>query len=77
MWLPTGHLEGYRELRGGSPREVKELFEEMIQGQDYFLVTLLNQFNNQPGLERLLYENYPIFAQGDGYIIFDLHKPIR
>ncbi len=77
VWLPTGHLEGYRELRGGSPREVKELFEEMIQGQDYFLVTLLNQFNNQPGLERLLYENYPIFAQGDGYIIFDLHKPIR
>jgi len=77
VWLPTGHLEGYRELRGGAPINVRELFAEMTQGKDFFLITLLNQFDAQPELKRLLYENYAIYAEGDGYIIFDLHKPLK
>lgn len=77
VWLPKGHLEGYRELRGGAAINVRALFEEMTLGKDFFLVTLLNQFDAQPELKRLLYENYAIYAKGDGYILFDLRKPLK
>ncbi|HJW90066.1 MAG TPA: hypothetical protein VJ436_05445, partial [Anaerolineales bacterium] len=77
VWLPSGHLENYRELRGGSPLVVQDWFAELTGNQDYFLVTLINQLEKQPELKELLYQNYAIFAQGDGYIIFDLRKPLQ
>jgi hypothetical protein len=30
--------------------------------------------DSQHQLKHMLYDNYPIYAQGDGYIIFDLRK---
>lgn len=77
IWLTSKHLENYRQLRGGSPIEVQEWFGELTGGKDYFLVTLLNQLNKQAELKELLYQNYAIYAEGDGYVIFDLRHPIR
>jgi hypothetical protein len=77
VWLPSGHLENYRELRGGAPLVVQEWFAELTGDKDYFLVTLMNQLNRQPELRELLYDNYAIEAEGDGYVIFDLRDPIR
>lgn len=77
IWLPKGHIEKYRELRGGSPIDVQEWFAEVTDNRDYFLVTLLKQLEKQPELEELLYSNYAIYAEGDGYIIFDLHQPLQ
>jgi hypothetical protein len=77
VWLPSGHLENYRELRGGSPLVVQEWFAELTGDKDYFLVTLMNQLNRQPELSELLYENYAVKAEGDGYVIFDLRNPIQ
>jgi Dolichyl-phosphate-mannose-protein mannosyltransferase len=48
------------------------LFKEATGGQDYFIVTLFNQFDSQPLLKAYLYDHYPIYAQGSGYLIFDL-----
>lgn len=47
-------------------------FQEDTAGKQYFLVTLMGEFENQPILKNLLYENYPIYIQTDEYIIFDL-----
>lgn len=77
IWLPKGHLEKYRQLRGGSLIDVREWFAELTGNAEYFLVTLLNQLEKQPELKELLYDNYAIYAEGDGYIIFDLQYPLK
>ena len=48
-------------------------FAELTADKDYFLVTSFGQLNKQPTLEKLL-EAYPIAAQGDGYVLYDLRK---
>jgi hypothetical protein len=73
VWLPIHHNE-YRELRGGSPLDVQKWFAEKTGDADYFLVTLLNQLNKEPDLKEILYQNYAIYAEGEGYIIFDLRQ---
>ena len=60
------------EVRGGSVDAQKE-FENRTDGVEFFVVTALGQYEKQPGLQEIL-GNYPIVAQGDGYIIFDLRK---
>ena len=77
VWLPQGHLEKYRELRGGAPIDVQEWFAEITDNRDFFLVTLMKQLEKQPELEELLYTNYAIYAEGDGFVIFDLHQPLQ
>jgi 4-amino-4-deoxy-L-arabinose transferase-like glycosyltransferase len=69
-WLTDGDLS-VRSLAG---IEVNELgrFEEMIEGKHFFVVTQLTKLEEQPTLQSFLFENYPIYAQGKGYIIFDI-----
>jgi hypothetical protein len=38
-------------------------------------VTLFGELDAQPALKDRLYNNYPIYAQGDGYVLFDLRHP--
>lgn len=76
VWLPTGHLN-YRELKGKPPIEVQKWFEARTGSMDYFLVTLINQLNKQPDLKELLYDNFPVFSEGEGYVIFDLRNPLN
>jgi 4-amino-4-deoxy-L-arabinose transferase-like glycosyltransferase len=53
-------------------RDTAARFTEITAGNDYFLVTAFGQFNQQPGLKKIL-SQYPIVAQGDGYILYDIH----
>lgn len=76
IWLPLGH-QSFRELQGKPPIEVQQWFAEKAGNKDFFLVTMLNQFEKQPELKDLLFGNYPVFAQGDGYLIFDLRHPLN
>ena len=62
------------KVRGGGIDAQKE-FEGLTEGKDYFLITAFGQYNSQPGLQEILTENYPLAAQGDGYILFDLRAP--
>ncbi len=41
----------------------------------YFLITDFDEYNRQPDLQKELSENYPVLAQGSGYLIFDLKPP--
>ena len=77
VWLPQGHLEKYRELRGGAPIDVQEWFAEITDNRDFFLVTLMKQLEKQPELEELLFTNYAIYAEGDGFVIFDLNQHLQ
>ena len=42
-----------------------------------FLVTRLKELDRQPELKDALYDGYEIYAEGPGYIVFDLKKPIN
>jgi hypothetical protein len=59
----------------GSEKEFREYFVKRIDGKSYFLITAFGQLEDQPALKETLYENFPIQAQGDGYLIFDLLHP--
>ncbi len=48
------------------------LFKKATAGSDYFIITMLSQLDAQPVLKTYLNDNYPIYSQGDGYLIFDL-----
>jgi hypothetical protein len=74
-WPGVGHFN-YRELRGGKPVDFKIWFSEYSEGKDFFLVTRLKELDRQPELKDALYGGYAIYAEGPGYVIFDLRKPI-
>lgn len=57
------------EARGG--QQDAGNFTDETYGKDYFLVTAFNQLDKQPDLKKIL-EQYPIAAEGDGYVLYDL-----
>jgi 4-amino-4-deoxy-L-arabinose transferase-like glycosyltransferase len=60
------------EAHGGTHDAVTD-FTDLAAGKDYFLVTAFGQLDKQPDLRDIL-EGYPIAAQGDGYVLYDLRK---
>lgn len=52
-------------------------FERLTANRAYFLVTDFEELGRHAGLEELLRENYPIHAQGDGFIVFDLAQNLE
>ncbi len=63
-------------LRGKGEEDVMLEFNGRSKGKSYFLITDFDQFEDQPFLKELLYAEYPIYSQGDGYLIFDLEHPL-
>ena len=59
-----------RDVQGGV-QNADGNFEDITAGKDYFLVTAFGQLDKQPDLQKIL-EQYPIAAQGDGYVLYDL-----
>jgi hypothetical protein len=74
IWPTQGDID-YRNL-GGDQVDVKNLFSTLTHGKDFFLITLLDEYDNQPTLKKLLTTRYPVLDQGEGYLIFDLHHPL-
>jgi 4-amino-4-deoxy-L-arabinose transferase-like glycosyltransferase len=65
-----------RQLAGIPTPEFTEEFIKKIENRKYFLVTDFTEFDQQLELKAMLNANYPIYDQGDGYIIYDLLHPI-
>ncbi len=74
LWPNRGERK-LSELRGIS-KEFEEYFVKRSEGKSYFLVTAFGQFNDQPDLKQMLNDRYPIIAEGDGYLIYDLEHPV-
>ncbi len=75
LWPILGE-QTLAQLRGKG-KDFASDFAKRIEGKDYFLVTAFGQFNNQPELKEYLAGHYPVFAQGDGYLIYDLGNPLQ
>jgi hypothetical protein len=54
-----------------------DLFNRYSSKKSYFLVTDFDEFNRQTELKDRLFNFYPVYAEGDGYLIFDLKNPIQ
>ncbi|MBN1537144.1 MAG: glycosyltransferase family 39 protein [Anaerolineales bacterium] len=74
LWQ-TSSEQDLAELRGRE-KEFSTRFSNKIEGKDYFLVTAMGQWKNQPTLQKTLTNNYPLIAEGDGYLLFDLAHPL-
>lgn len=75
LWPITAELN-LASLRGNEAGEIEPFFLDRVDGMDYFLITSFNQADLQPELTEYLQEHYPVYSQGDGYIIYDLRTPL-
>lgn len=71
-WPNSGDME-YGAVRGGSIG-FEELFTKLTLGNTYFLVTDFEELGRQPALQERL-GGYAVYAEGDGYVIYDLETP--
>ncbi|MEI6290409.1 MAG: glycosyltransferase family 39 protein [Chloroflexota bacterium] len=71
-WYDSGDLE-LRYLDGRNIDLMKR-FKEQSAGKHYLVVTQLSKLANQKEIKNYIYQTFPVFAQGKGYIIFDLTK---
>jgi 4-amino-4-deoxy-L-arabinose transferase-like glycosyltransferase len=60
----------------GQNIDFAQKFAEDVAGKQYFLVTMFGEFDDQPVIKDLLTSNYPVYAETDEYIIFDLRHPL-
>ncbi len=60
----------------GQNIDLGEKFAQDTAGKQYFLVTMFGEFDDQPVIKDLLSSHYPVFAQTDEYIIYDLQHPL-
>jgi 4-amino-4-deoxy-L-arabinose transferase-like glycosyltransferase len=73
-WFTSADL-GLRYL-AGQDIDLLKTFKKDTAGKKYFLVTMFGELDKEPAIKDLLYKNYPIYAQTDEYIIFDLQHPL-
>jgi len=53
----------------------KQIYEEYIRfTPDYFIITDFKEFDIQPDLKEFLYNNFPVKAKSDSYLIFDMSR---
>jgi 4-amino-4-deoxy-L-arabinose transferase-like glycosyltransferase len=63
-------------MAGNEDMDIDSYFHEITAGREFFLVTLFSEYEAQPELKTLLTQNYPVYSEGDGYILFDLRHPL-
>ena len=71
-WPTYGDLLYHNDLRGAQ-NDFEQQFESIASKKELFLVTDFDELDRQPLLKEKL-ETYSIFAEGDGYTIFDLRN---
>jgi len=59
----------------GEIKQLSRTFKQLASNKSYFLITDMDEFDRQPGLKTLLNTQYPVLAQGKGYLLFDLLHP--
>jgi hypothetical protein len=75
LWPPSGQLY-YQDVRGGI-LDIDKLFKERVSKKALFLIADLDDFERQTYLKHRLYSAYPIYAEGDGFLVFDLANPLE
>lgn len=75
LWPNRGEI-ALSELRGEG-KEFEDFFDRRSEGMNYFLITTFRQLNEQADLKTHLEQNYPVYAEGAGYLIYDLAHPLQ
>ena len=70
VWPRYGDYYLHDDL-GKARYNFNQRFDKIVSKKDFFLVTDFDDLNRQPFLKDKLVD-YPIFAQDDGYVIYDL-----
>lgn len=73
--VPTWPYTGdplYARIRGDDAK-FEELFADYSSRKEFFLVTDFEELNRQTQLRERL-NNYPVYLEGDGFVIFDLRN---
>ncbi len=73
IWPNSGDID-YHEVRG-AVFDSANRFVKLTTGKTFFLVTDFDELNRQPELRKQL-DGFPVYAQSDGYIIYDLQHPL-
>jgi hypothetical protein len=66
---------GYANVRSGR-MTFDDLFNRYSSKMSHFLVTDFDELDRQPELKERLFSFYPVSAEGEGYLIFDLKNPL-
>ena len=74
IWPNSGDID-YQDVRGGS-FDFNKTFNELTKDQFFFLVTDFVELNRQPQLKEKLV-NFAVYAQGNGYVIYDLTASVN
>jgi hypothetical protein len=45
-----------------------------VARKKYIVVTQMGKLDDQPEIKQLILDRYPVFAEGDGYVIFDVEN---
>ena len=75
VWPYVGDVN-YVDVRGGQ-FSFEKLFNAYSSKRDFFLVTDFNEFERQSELKERLFASYPVYAQRNDFLIFDLQNPIQ
>ena len=69
-WYDSGDLD----LRTLDGRQINlmQRFQEQASGKQYLVVTQLGKLDQQPEIKAYIYQTYPVFAEGKGYLVFRL-----
>jgi hypothetical protein len=74
IWPYASDID-YSKLRSGNGASFDKLFEDYSGKKALFLVSDFEELKNQPELKSKL-KGYSIYAQGAGYVIYDLQHPL-
>jgi hypothetical protein len=69
IWPNSGDID-YHELRGASFDSTRN-FSRVVRTDRFFVVTDFQELDRQPDLKKSL-SAFPVYAQGDGYVVYDL-----
>jgi 4-amino-4-deoxy-L-arabinose transferase-like glycosyltransferase len=72
-WYTAGDLD----LRALDGREIdtNQRFEDRIAGKKFLVVTQLKSLDADPAIKAYVNEHFPIYAQGRGFVVYDLTHP--
>ncbi len=77
-WITPGNWDTLAEYNYrasiGQGEDFANLFAEKTADRDFFVVTLMDEFDRQPELKNYLQAHYAVHDQGPGYVIYDLRK---
>lgn len=74
VWPSSGDV--YLARVRGRERDFEAFFEKIAGKKRFFLVADMDEFARQPELQSLL-AGYAVYVKGQGYVIYDLQRPLE